>query len=737
MDEKIKQRKEGFELMLKESLKKLSEKKEVSSIFKDYFLIESTYTSIIKESQLNNQISKYLLYTYLNEYYYLSQNEEIILSRKFYEKKIKTIFYSFVLSPSFAPVIDKLFGDEGESTFDTNKNSIMKGIHESFYDLIIKNIRNTMSLDVVPNFILYYDKKIVNAKINDIIIHKYNFNYEEKDRRSIEYKFMQNLFKIFLKDFKPVFDNNIFTEEFKIKLFRLMFLVNFKYIKKNDIYNKKFLDKFERYILIFQLKPKHQELFNEYLDLFQKSEEEVENEKNKIVNEIKEDLFQINSDKNNVMVINDDINQELKYLNKKYIKIIFAFSMIFNNIIGVVIKNKDEINEEITFKLNNKIRCSSIERQFLLNLLNVFKEKKSFIYNYLLETYIFDEATKKYNRHLFHKIKEDEKVSLPFNSILSGMTAGFSDNSSNNNENRTNQTQSEDIITKIKNMNFENKKFINSFIDFYTKYQFIFEQKDIKIGLFGSLFNKKIPLYIDTPMGKMVNYAIHYLKLIPIVSRKISSFQVSIIIDGSISPEIIFETDEKILSHKEKLCNFFTNSFFLNGDYYCYDWQSLNYTEKTDFKEVAIFYGILLAYMIISKLFFQFQTINLIGYSTGCKVIKSCLMQLHQLKNILNIYDTINNVILIGGASHFNMEKYPFLFDNVSGKVVNIFSNKDKDLFKYKKTAVGLNELKIKENDKNKYKYDIVNIDLSKKFIKQDEYMMELPKLLIKEFNIN
>ena len=29
MDEKIKQRKEGFELMLKESLKKLSEKKEV------------------------------------------------------------------------------------------------------------------------------------------------------------------------------------------------------------------------------------------------------------------------------------------------------------------------------------------------------------------------------------------------------------------------------------------------------------------------------------------------------------------------------------------------------------------------------------------------------------------------------------------------------------------------------------------------------------------------------------
>ena len=731
MDEKIKSRKEGFELMLKESLKKLSEKSNVLTTFKEYFLIESTYTSIIKESQLDNQITKYILYTYLNEYYYLSKNKEIILARKYYEKRIKAIFYSFVLSPTFVPLIDKLFGDEGESTFDTNKNSIMKGIHESFYDLVIKEIRNTMSLDVVPNFILYYDKKIVNAKINDIIIYKYSFNFEEKERRSIEYKYMENLFKNFLKDFKPIFDNNIFSEEFKIKLFKLMFLVNYKYIKRNDLYNKKFLDKFERYILIFQLKGKHQELFDEYLDLFQKNEEEIEKDKNKIINEINEDLFREKSN-HNIIVI-----QELKSLNKKYIKIIFSISLIFNNIISVVIKNKDGTNEEITFKLNNKIRCSSIERQFLLNILNIYKEKKSFIYNYLLETYIFEEATKKYNRHLFHKLRENEKVTLPFNSIINGMTAGFSENNNNETNNQSNQPQKEDINNKMKNLNFENKKFLNSFIGFYTKYQFIFEQKEIKIGLIGSLFNKKIPLYIDTSIGKMVNYEIHKLKLIPIVCRKISSFQVSIIIDGCISPEIIFESDEKFLSHKERLCNYFTNSLYLNGDYYCYDWQSLNYTDKTDFKEVAIFYGILLAYIIISKLFFQYQTINLIGYSTGCKVVKSCLLQLYQLKNVLNIYDVINNVILIGGASHFNMDKYPYLFENISGKVVNIFSNKDSDLFQYKKNAVGLSGLKLNDKYKNKYKYDIVNIDLSKKFIKQDEYMMELPKIIIKDFNIN
>ena len=107
------------------------------------------------------------------------------------------------------------------------------------------------------------------------------------------------------------------------------------------------------------------------------------------------------------------------------------------------------------------------------------------------------------------------------------------------------------------------------------------------------------------------------------------------------------------------------------------------------------------------------------------------------MKKEININDIINNIILIGGASHFNLDKYPYLFDNISGKVVNIFSKKDNELFKYKKTAVGLNELKLKKEFENKYNYDIVNIDLSKKFVEQDEYMMELPKIFIKDFNIN
>ena len=113
---------------------------------------------------------------------------------------------------------------------------------------------------------------------------------------------------------------------------------------------------------------------------------------------------------------------------------------------------------------------------------------------------------------------------------------------SNNNNNKINEEEKNDVKNKVKNINIENQKFIKLFSEFYNKYKFIFDQKEIKLGFFGSLFNKKIPLYIDSSIGKMVNYAIYNLKLVPVVYRKISSFEVTIIIDGSISDNIIFHS---------------------------------------------------------------------------------------------------------------------------------------------------------------------------------------------------
>ena len=91
--------------------------------------------------------------------------------------------------------------------------------------------------------------------------------------------------------------------------------------------------------------------------------------------------------------------------------------------------------------------------------------------------------------------------------------------------------------------------------------------------------------------------------------------------------------------------------------------------------------------------------------------------------------------MLIGGATHLNMDKYPNIFDNISGKIVNIFSKNDEILLEHKKTSVGLGELKVKKEYENRY--DIVNIDLSPKYVQQEEYIYELPKIFINDFNIN
>ena len=762
MEVKIKKKSEGLQLMLEDNLEKISEYVDLSAAFKEYFFLETSYSSFINNSKLEKQIDKKKLYSLLSDYYYKSSNEDIILLRRTYEKDIKNVFYSFILTPNFSTLIEKLFGDEGESSYDINKNNIIKGVHATFYDIVIRSIRNSTSLNIIPEFILYYDKKIVDSKINDLIKFKFGFNYNDREKKSIEYKYLENLFNTFKKDLKPPFDSNIYDLEFRLLLFKLIVLVNHTFIKRNEKYHQKFLDRFKRYYLLLQLENKKDDLLTEYNNYIKKTSEEIEKEKNEIIQKVKDDLFKIDekSKKNHVIIIHDDKSQEIKALNKKYLKLIFSLSLMFNNIVVLTMKNNKDGIEEYTYKISSKIKCSAIERQFLLNILNVFKEEKSFLYNYLLETYIYENVTQKYNSNLYSKLRDNDKIIIPYNTIINAISGKNNipkeeKNKDNNNNtiidnNKDNKDKIDDkdnniintndsnnnIINekKLKNVSEENQIFISEFKKFFNKNKKIFDQQEVKKGFFGNIFSSKIPQYIDTPQGKIVNYLPYNLKLIPIVNHRISSSQITIVIDGSIS-EQLYESDQKNLSHADILNSFFTNNQYINSDFYCYSWQTLNYQIKSELKEVTAFYGKILAFILISRLFFQFQTINLIGNSTGCKIIKHCLLEMREVKNKLQVYDLINNIIFIGGVTTLNLDKYPDIFDNVTGKIVNIFSKNDKLLSEYKKKAIGLNELKNKTE--GKYNYDIINIDLSKKYINQEEYIYELPKIFIKNFNIN
>ena len=726
---------EGIILILSDLLKQLSEKNNISEAFKEYYLLENTYVGLIKKQHFGSVITQNKLYSLMKNYYYQSNNVGIIKDRRIAEKKIKETFYSFLLSPSFAKIIGKLYSDESESMYELDKYSIIKGIHKTFYDKIIKTIYNTTSYNTIPNFIIYYDKKLLYSKINDIIKHQYLFNYTDKNQDKLEYKYLMKYFQIFSKNPNIVFDKDIFTEEFRIKLFKLIVLCNYKYLKINKIAYKQFNERIINYMILLKL-GEHINKLNEEFNLIMKKEQKIIDEDLKILIEnIKDELFpvknsnlkinNIKNDESNKININNNENENKSKLNKKFLKLIFSLSVLFNRIIIIKSinnenKHKDDNKEEnnkISININNinmnednneniininnnkyeikiisKLKCSSINRQFLLNILKVFEDEKSFIYNYMLDTYIYDEIIKKYTRNLFQKTRAKEKIIITYEEILEMIR------------------QKESI-----------SEFFNNF---YNENKSIFSQPKLTIGFIGNLFNKKIPNSIKTETGKELYYNINELKLIPIIKGDINSTQITIIIDGPLSTDIKLSSDTKELSHKDIFCSFFTNNIYTNSDFYLYDWQTINYNELSRIKKISKFFGKLLAYILVSREIFKFQTINLVGYSMGCNVIKYCLIEMNKINKNLNCDEIINNVVLICGSINLKTDKYPDIFDRIAGKIINIFSKVDSDLIQYNKNSIGLKELLISD------KYQIINVDLSKKNIKQNEYLYQIPSIL-------
>ena len=696
-------------LMLTDSLNHINNKN-IFEALKEYYLLETTYIGVIKKQKFDSVITQNQLYSLFNKYYYSSNDVNIIRERRKVEKDIKKAFNSFLISPEFYSIIEKLFADESETMYEMDKYSIIKGIHKTLYDKIIKSIQNSTSYNIIPNFLIYYDKKLLNYRVNDVIRHQYSFNFTDKHQNKIEYKYLVKHYQIFSQNPNIIFDKNLFSEDFRIKLFKLIILTNYKFLKNNKFAEEYFKERFINYMILMKIYEHYDEINSEF-DLIMKAEDKPNEEKlNQLKLEIENALFNkendYKSENKDINIINNDIANSLK-INKKYLKLLFSLSVLFNRIIIFKEPNQEENKEnenniinindkKYEVKIVSKLKCSSVSRQILLNILNIFEEEKSFLYNYLIDTYIYENIMKNNNRHLYLKNREKEKIILNL----------------------------QDILLRIQK-NEKNKK---DFEIFYNTNISIFTQPKLTVGFFGGLFGGKIPNSIKTEKGKEIYYNINDLKLIPVVKSDINSTQITIIVDGSIDNDVLLISNNKELSHKEIFCSFFTNNEYSNCDFYCYDWQSINYEENSQTKKVAKFYGKLLAYIIISREIFTFQTINLIGFSMGCNIIKYCLLEINKL-NEKSIYsDIINNVIFIGGCINIKMDKHPNIFESIVGKIINVFSKTDKDLIEYNKTAIGLNPLETKKEDVDKYQ--IINVDLSIKNIKQNDYIYQIPNIL-------
>ena len=701
-----KSKSEATILMLSDSLNHINEKN-IEEALKDYYLLETTYIGVIKKQKFDSVITQNKLNSLFNKYYYSSKDPNKIRERRITEKDIKKSFDAYLISPEFITLIDKLFADESEISYEMDKYSIIKGIHKTLSDKIIKTIQNTTNYNIIPNFLYYYDKKLLNYKVNDIIRNKYSFNYTDKNQNKIEYKYLVKHYQIFSQNPNIIFDIKLFNDEFRINLFKIIMLVNYNFFKNNIFAQNHFKERFINYMILIKIYDHYKELSSEF-ELIMKDDDKSNKEKlSKLTEYIKKELF--SQENNNIKLdnnINNEITNSLK-INKKYLKLIFSLSVLFNRIvifkeINPEEKNQEEINiiniddKKYEIKIVSKLKCSSISKHMLNNVLNIFEDEKSFLYNYMIDTYIYENIMKNNNRHLYLKNRDKEKIILNLQDIL---------------------------LRLDKSQNYKTE-----FKSFYNQNKDIFNQPKLTVGFLGGLFGSKIPNSIKTEKGKEIYYNINDLKLLPVVKSDINSTQITIIIDGSLSNDILLISNNKTLSHKDIFCSFFTNSIYTNSDFYCYDWLSINYDEISQSKKVSKFYGKLLAYIIISREIFSFQTINLVGYSMGCNVIKYCLLELNKLNKKDNYLDLINNIIFIGGCINIKFDKYPNIFESITGKIINVFSKADKDLFEYNKTAIGLSPLQSK--DENINKNQIINIDLTIKNIKQNDYIYQIPNIL-------
>ena len=701
-----KSKSEATILMLSDSLNHINEKN-IEEALKDYYLLETTYIGVIKKQKFDSVITQNKLNSLFNKYYYSSKDPNKIRERRITEKDIKKSFDAYLISPEFITLIDKLFADESEISYEMDKYSIIKGIHKTLSDKIIKTIQNTTNYNIIPNFLYYYDKKLLNYKVNDIIRNKYSFNYTDKNQNKIEYKYLVKHYQIFSQNPNIIFDIKLFNDEFRINLFKIIMLVNYNFFKNNIFAQNHFKERFINYMILIKIYDHYKELSSEF-ELIMKDDDKSNKEKlSKLTEYIKKELF--SQENNNIKLdnnINNEITNSLK-INKKYLKLIFSLSVLFNRIvifkeINPEEKNQEEINiiniddKKYEIKIVSKLKCSSISKHMLNNVLNIFEDEKSFLYNYMIDTYIYENIMKNNNRHLYLKNRDKEKIILNLQDIL---------------------------LRLDKSQNYKTE-----FKSFYNQNKDIFNQPKLTVGFLGGLFGSKIPNSIKTEKGKEIYYNINDLKLLPVVKSDINSTQITIIIDGSLSNDILLISNNKALSHKDIFCSFFTNSIYTNSDFYCYDWLSINYDEISQSKKVSKFYGKLLAYIIISREIFSFQTINLVGYSMGCNVIKYCLLELNKLNKKDNYLDLINNIIFIGGCINIKFDKYPNIFESITGKIINVFSKADKDLFEYNKTAIGLSPLQSK--DENIHKNQIINIDLTIKNIKQNDYIYQIPNIL-------
>ena len=421
--------------------------------------------------------------------------------------------------------------------------------------------------------------------------------------------------------------------------------------------------------------------------------------------------------------------EDIKNLQKKVINQLISFFLLdsyegnsYQNIIkNINYQDKGEIINKIIDSFFNEQYCNSKEYSikfimasycyiiFEIGFDNPIKLFQAFIYS-LDKDLQFLCDIKIYLREFQDKIKNNDDYNTYFKKTPITQTTNQKTNPKElnvdydeieNKKNESNITNPKQLL-KFEFDDIENK--MNECCDKSLKEAFqknILEEKELekkqdkqrskrRFGLIKKWLNNKFNM--DNQKNEFIQKK---LKLIP-HSNIVKGNMVTIFIQG------FYSSDYDV---KEYWINF-TNEYlkeYPNSMIYYYYWPSTNLEfkdilyHKQEFNfadERGKICGKILANIIESNLFFGNFNINLVGFSLGGHIVKNCLLEL--LKR--EVYNKINNVIFIAGATSYINENWDEIFKVIKGKIFNCYSKFDvglivRSIFLYD-YSIGRNRLK-------------------------------------------
>ncbi len=489
-----------------EKCKSIESIKDINEILKKYYVLEETLITQIKilgnESFLKDKIYNLLYENFFNE------NDINVYKQKCdYEKAVLNAFFDYYFGKDIIGDIRQIFLADEDKDFGIEKKEILYKIQKTLLLQAVIYVKNSIKYKTISIFIFNSIRKLFIIKIEETLIQLYQFKVvTEPFITSSRFDYLKNQFTLIFQGKLEIFDKSIYNEEEKILFFKVFVISNWKYINNSEKNSKIFYNNLKKYITSIGLKEKFNDMVGECRKIIEVTDSE----------EIKSNLEKIKE-------------EVLKNLSdEKFLFFILSFSIMLNSLSSIL--NKNKISEQTQFFPIPKLKCSSKERQFLIHLLLIFNAIKI---NYYLETLIYQQILKSYNKELYNSNFQRKEV-IKFEQIIKDIT-------SLTNRKNDNETSLNDLEINV---------ISNYFGKFIKSKSGAFDNQDFPI----QIFHKTKSIY------SLIKYDVNQLSLYPLSHVKTSS-QICILIDGTFT---------NIINLRHTLSCYLFQNINSNYDFYTY-----------------------------------------------------------------------------------------------------------------------------------------------------------------------